>query len=79
MLATFVSSQMGTTLLRDPDGYKYRVYQTISDGTVNTMRCFKQKPPTKHAAAYMKGTDPQEILKITNQHNHGAEALKTEV
>ena len=81
MLGTFVYSQKGTNLLRDPDGYRYRTYRTISDGTVTSMRCVKQKPPTKCAAvAYMlNGTDPPEILRITNQHNHGVEVLTTEV
>ena len=81
MHGTFVSSQMGTNLLRDPDGYKYRTCRTISNGTVETSCCVKQKPPTKCAAvAYMlKGTDPPEILKVTKEHNHGAEVLTTEV
>ena len=81
MLGTFVSSQKGTNLLRDPDGYRYRTYRTISDGTVTSMRCVKQRTPTKCAAvAYMlNGTDPPEILRITNQHNHGVEVLTTEV
>jgi len=67
--------------LRDPDGYRYKTYRTISDGTVTSMRCVKQRPPIKCAAvAYMlNGTDPPRILKITNQHNHGVEVLRTEV
>ena len=77
MLGTFVNSQLGTNLLRD----RYRKYQTISSGTVEKMRCTKQRPPIKcPALAYIvKGTNPPQISKLVNQHNHGAELLANEV
>ena len=81
MFGTFVTSQLGTNLLRDQDGYKYRTYQTISSGTVLKMRCTKQKPPIRcPAVAYIvKGSNPPQITKLTNQHNHGAEVIADEV
>ena len=70
-----------TNLLRDPDGFRYRTYQTLSSGAVLKIKCTTQKAPTKcPALAYiLTGTDPPKITKLENQHNHGAEVPANEV
>ena len=81
MKGTWVPSQKGTNLLKDPDGFRYRKFREIKSGI--TYRCNKKDSLGCPAVALIDKctiTDCLvDILEINHLHNHGPDAIGPEV
>ena len=64
MLGSFVTSQNGTNLLRDPDGFRSRTYKTLAAGNV---KMEIQQAESFHEVSHVghaQGTGPPQIIKL---------------
>ena len=75
MQGSWVQSQMGTKLLKDSNGYKYRVNRINADDTMY-YRCVKRASLKCSATAHvLVNSDPPTISRLTGEHLHGADLI----
>ena len=78
MKASWELSQKNTKLLKDQNGYLYRVHRYNTDKTRLSYRCVKNDSMLcKATAQYITGSEPPLIEKIKGEHNHGAEIINS--
>ena len=76
MEANFVLSQKGTNLLKDEENHLYNKYKENKNKTLVTYRCVWK---VSHHCMAVATLDPLNnvITKITHDHNHGSDLLKS--
>ena len=75
-----IKSQMGTDQVKDADGYTYGLYKQLKD--CEKYRCTKKRTPEYKcpATAFVeRDTNPPIVLRVENNHNHGANVLNKDV